>query len=255
MSPRYASRMRLNKAVAATGLCSRRKADSYILEGRILVNGQVVDEPGRQIDPEADALAFDGAPLKAPQSRDFEYVVMYKPIKVITSAHDPQGRETVMDLLPKSLRPKRLFPVGRLDFFSEGLLLLTTDGDLAHRMMHPRHHMPKTYDVLVRGAVTEAKLQQIRGGMTLEEGDKLAPIDVERLKPGEGMRKNATLLRMTLRQGKNRQIRKMCKQLEFTIIFLKRISQGPIELGNMRSGECRTLTPKEINALKNATKL
>lgn len=152
---------RLNKAIAASGLCSRRKADELILAGRVSVNGLPEPSPGRQVRPQ-DVLAVDGSPLAAPQS--YAYVLLLKPVRVVCTAHDPEGRPTVLDCLPEALRELRLYPVGRLDYFSEGLLLLTNDGVLAQRLCHPSHHQPKTYEVLVRGAVPPAALEAMRAG-------------------------------------------------------------------------------------------
>lgn len=235
-------RMRLNKAIAASGLCSRRKADELILSGRVTVNGIAEPNPARQVSPE-DALGVDGRPLTGAQ--DFYYLMLNKPVQVVCTVNDPEGRPTVMDYLPKNMRALRLYPVGRLDYFSEGLLLLTNDGQLAQRLTHPSHHQPKTYEVLVRGAVSDASLAAMRHGMRLAEGEDLMPVEVE-----ASFTKGRTLLRMVLHQGLNRQIRRMCRDLGLTILYLKRVSQGPIELGGLASGRARQLTAAEIKVLK-----
>ncbi|WP_183720133.1 pseudouridine synthase [Desulfovibrio intestinalis] len=239
--------MRLNKAIAASGLCSRRKADEFILAGRVVVNGVPEVNPGRQVSPQ-DAVAVDGRLLTGAQN--FCYLMLYKPVQVVCTVSDPEGRPTVMDYLPEPLRKLRLYPVGRLDYFSEGLLLLTNDGQLAQRLTHPRHHQPKTYEVFVRGAVPEAVLVTMRRGMLLAEGEKLMPVKVD-ARPLQGR----TLLRMVLHQGVNRQIRRMCRDLGLVILSLKRVAQGPLELRDLAVGTARQLTQAEVAALKKSVEL
>ncbi len=234
--------MRLNKAIAASGLCSRRKADELIFSGRVTVNGMTEPNPARQVSPH-DALGVDGRLLTGVQS--FCYLMLYKPVQVVCTVHDPEGRPTVMDYLPENVRGLRLYPVGRLDYFSEGLLLLTNDGQLAQRLTHPSHHQPKTYEVFVRGSVSDASLTAMRRGMRLAEGENLMPVEVE-----ASFAKGRTLLRMVLHQGLNRQIRRMCRDLGLTILHLKRVAQGPLELGNLATGRARQLTAAEIKLLK-----
>lgn len=236
------SSVRLNKAIAASGLCSRRKADEFILAGRVAVNGVPEVNPGRQVQPH-DAIAVDGRLLTGAQN--FCYLMLYKPVQVVCTVSDPEGRPTVMDYLPQDARKLRLYPVGRLDYFSEGLLLLTNDGQLAQRLTHPRHHQPKIYEVFVRGAVPGAALTAMRRGMALAEGEKLMPVEVD-ARPLE----NGTLMRMVLHQGINRQIRRMCRDFGLTILRLKRIAQGPLELGRLAPGAARHLTTAEVTALK-----
>ena len=178
-------------------------------------------------------------------------ILLNKPVETVTTASDPQGRRTVIDLLPENLRRLRPFPVGRLDFFSEGLLLLTTDGDLCYRLTHPKFHLPKVYTVTIRGTVPESALAIMRKGMTLKEGDELAPAKVELKKPVAGTQQ----IEITLIQGINRQIRRMCEELGLTILRLARIKQGPINLGNLKSGQFRELNDDEVLALKKAVEL
>ncbi len=239
--------MRLNKAIAASGLCSRRKADELIFSGRVTVNGVTEANPARQVLPN-DALGVDGRPLNGVQ--DFCYLMLYKPVQVVCTVHDPEGRPTVMDYLPGNVRGLRLYPVGRLDYFSEGLLLLTNDGQLAQRLTHPSHHQPKTYEVLVRGSVSDAALAAMRRGMRLAEGEVLMPVEVE-----ASFAKGRTLLRMVLHQGLNRQIRRMCRDLDLTILHLKRVAQGPLELGSLTAGRARELSAAEIKLLKESVSL
>nr|WP_165174736.1 pseudouridine synthase [Desulfovibrio sp. ZJ369] len=240
--------MRLNKTIAQAGYCSRRKADELIFSGRVLVNGQVEQNPARHVLPD-DAVLVDGRALSAAQ--EFCYLILHKPVQTVCTVRDPEGRSTVMDYLPPALRHLRLYPVGRLDYFSEGLLLLTNDGELAQRLTHPRHHQPKRYEVLVRGSADAAALEAMRHGMRLAEGEDLLPVEVEKKETQGG----DSLLRMVLRQGVNRQIRRMCRDLGLTILRLRRVGQGPLTLGDLKPGTARELTDTEVTALKKSVAL
>ena len=240
--------VRLNKAIAAAGLCSRRKADELILAGKVLVNGVLEANPARHV-LQDDRIAVNNRELTATQ--EYCYLLLHKPVQTVCTGSDPEGRPTVMEYLPAGLRHLRLYPVGRLDYFSEGLLLLTNDGELAQRLTHPRYHQPKVYEVLVRGPVPETALTAMRQGMRLAEGQELLPVDVERKTANSGN----TLLRMVLRQGVNRQIRRMCRDLGLTILRLRRVAQGQLDLGELKSGQVRQLTAQEVAALKSGTGL
>lgn len=176
--------------------------------------------------------------------------MLNKPIQVVCTASDPEGRPTVLDCLAPKDRTLRLYPVGRLDFFSEGLLLLTNDGQLAQRLTHPRHHQPKTYEVLVRGTAPDSALKIMRRGMRLAEGEEVLPVDVTAEAAGPD-----TLLRMILRQGLNRQIRRMCRDLDLTILRLRRVAQGTLRLGDLAVGKTRPLSEEEVNRLREAAGL
>lgn len=244
--------LRINKALAQSGFCSRRQADELIAAGRVLLNGKAVREPGIKVF-EGDELEVGGkkAVVKEASGSDFIYLMLHKPIEVVSTVRDPEGRPTVIKLLPQKYSGRRLFPVGRLDYFSEGLLLLTNDGELTQRLTHPKFHLPKRYEVLVRGSAEESALEAMRRGMTLAEGEKLAPVPVKRLpvkNPEDGRR--GTLLEMTLHQGINRQIRRMCRDLGLTILRLVRVGQGNLRLGGLPRGECRELFPEELEILK-----
>lgn len=240
---------RLNKALADAGVCSRRAADDLIRSGAVCVNGAVVLELGLRVDPLNDAITVNGTPLPRTESGQAVYIMLHKPIQVVSTVRDPEGRATVLELLPDAYRGKRLYPVGRLDFFSEGLLLLTNDGELANRLTHPRYHLPKVYDVLLRQMPSQRDLAILRQGMTLREGERLAPVDAFII-PGDRPR-----LRLTLRQGVNRQIRRMCRDLGLTILRLTRILLGPLQLGDLPKGKCRHLHKEEVAALKKAVGL
>ena len=237
--------VRLNKALAHAGLCARRKADERIFAGAVSVNGEVVTEPGRQVDPGRDRIEVNGVLLAA--SVPPCHLMLHKPVRVVSTARDPEGRPTVLDFVPPAWRGRRLYPVGRLDFFSEGLLVLTDDGELANLLAHPRHHVPRRYEVLVRGATPEPALTAMRRGMLLAEGERLAKMEVEARSQG-----GDTVLHLTLRQGLNRQIRRMCRDLNLTILRLTRVALGPLELGELAPGAVRVLTEQEVAALREA---
>lgn len=243
--------IRLNKFIAQCGIASRRGADELVFDGKVTINDSIADSPGIKIDPAKDNVTVNGKTIALPgHSRDVT-ILLHKPVETVTTAKDPQGRKTVLDLLSPDLRKLRPFPVGRLDFFSEGLLLLTTDGDLCYRLTHPKFHLPKVYRVTIRGTVPDSAIKIMRKGMTLKEGDKLAPAKVQLKHPVAG----AQQFEITLIQGINRQIRRMCEELGLTILRLKRISQGPISLGKLKRGQYRTLNEDETLALRKAVKL
>lgn len=255
MTHKKTTLLRINKYLSECGVASRRGADELILAGRVQLNGMVVAEPGARVAPESDVVLVDGRPVRHPSqfpgATDNLTVLLHKPKQVVTTRSDPQGRQTVFDILPQEYRQKRLLHVGRLDYFSEGLLLLATDGSLVNRLIHPRWHLPKVYHVLVRGEASEAKLNVMRRGMTLAEGEKLAPVQTRILRHDAG----GTWLELTLLQGLNRQIRRMCRDLDLTVLRLIRVAQGPLRLGALNPGQCRALTPDEENALRQAVGL
>ena len=247
--------LRINHFLAQAGICSRRKADELIAAQRVRLNGEIA-APGCKVTA-TDKVTLDGREISwpatasaspaAPPGEQFTYILLNKPVQVVSTVHDPQGRTTVLDLLPEELRASRLFPVGRLDYFSQGLLILTNDGDLTYRLTHPKWHMPKVYHVLVRGKVTESALRTMQGGMTLSEGESVAPVDCRILRVTP---KNDTWLEMILHQGINRQIRRMLRDLNLTILVLVRVRQGPLALGDLGSGQWRQLSAEEVRSLQ-----
>lgn len=241
--------LRLNKLLAHAGLASRRAADAMIQAGRVRVNGALVTEPGTRVDPATDSVTVDGTPLALTDSKQNTYLILNKPVQVVSTVKDPQGRKTVLDLLPPEYARKRLYPVGRLDYFSEGLLLLTDDGEMTLRLTHPRHHLPKTYRVTLRERPTPEMLDVMQKGMTLSEGETLAPLEASLLRGRENV------LEIVLRQGVNRQIRRMCRDLNLTILRLVRVSIGPLRLEGLAPGSARELTPEELAALRHCTGL
>jgi 23S rRNA pseudouridine2605 synthase len=234
-------KIRLHKLIAQAGVASRRAAEKLIQEGRVAVNGQTVTELGVQVDPETDEVRVDGRHLQRSELK--VYLLFYKPKKCVTTLSDPQGRRTIADFVAKI--NARVFPVGRLDYDAEGLLLLTNDGALANHLQHPRYEVPKVYEVKVVGHPGEGALQRLRTGVELEEG-KTAPAGVEVL----GLLPRACWLRIVLRQGWNRQIKRMCLAVGHEVVKIKRVAYGPLTLGRLTPGSLRPLTAAEVRALQ-----
>jgi 23S rRNA pseudouridine2605 synthase len=241
------SLLRINKAIAQAGICSRRRADEFIAKGKVRVNNLPVSSPGMKVDPLHDVIEVDGKKI-APGGTEQPhlYLLLNKPVRTVTTLSDPQGRKTVLDLFPEAIKKRRIFPIGRLDYCSEGLLLMTTDGDLTQKMTHPSFNHPKEYEVHVSGTVTADTVKTMSSGMVLAEGDRLRSVNVNII----SRRGKTTILRMILRQGVNRQIRRMCRDLGLKVLKLKRIRQSTITLGTLAPGTFRELTSQEITALK-----
>lgn len=237
---------RLQKFLAHAGVASRRKCEEMILEGRVKVNGKVMKELGTKVDPGKDKVMVDGKAVQ--QSPKKVYLMINKPRGCVSTVEDDKGRKTVLDLL-KNVK-ERVYPVGRLDYDSEGLLLLTNDGDLTYALTHPKHEIGKTYKVRVKGVPNVDKLEQLAKGVELEDG-MTAPAKVFLTHVLNG---NA-LLEITIYEGKNRQVRRMCEKIGYPVIRLVRTHVGPLELRKLASGEVRTLTFREINAIKKAAGL
>jgi pseudouridine synthase len=237
-------KLRLNKILAQAGLTSRRGADHVVLEGRVAVNGVVTREPGTLADPAADRITVDGRPLPAPEAA--QYLLLNKPAGVVTTVRDPQGRPVVTDLVPWDVR-ERVYPVGRLDADVEGLLLLTNDGALTHRLLHPRYALPRLYEAEVAGRVTEADLPRWRRGVTLDDGPA-APLDVELVRSAAA----ASLLRLAFTEGRKHEVKRYCDALGHRVRRLRRIAFGPLRLEGLPPGACRPLTPGELSALRRA---
>ncbi|NDV24680.1 pseudouridine synthase [Desulfovibrio sp. JC022] len=244
--------IRLNKYIASAGISSRRGADELVQKGKVKINGKTADSPGIQVDPENDLVEVSGKPIQHDQKADDLYIMLHKTVETVTTARDPQGRKTVMDLLPSGIVKRRVFSVGRLDFYSEGMLLMTTDGELCNRMTHPKWHLPKVYHVTIRGTLSEREISIMEAGMFLADGDELlAPVQVKTIsKVGE-----TTKYEMVLHQGINRQIRRMFDEYNKTILRLKRVRQGRVELGDLKPGEWRELSAKELALLKKDLKI
>jgi len=234
---------RLQKILSAAGVASRRASEQLILEGRVMVNGETVRELGAKADPEKDSIKVDGRRIKT--DIQHRYIVVYKPKGYVTTRKDPEGRKTVMDLIGEG---PYIYPVGRLDYDTEGLLLMMTDGDLAARLMHPRHEVDKEYEVIVLGAPDARALEKLKKGVYIE-GGRTSPAHVHVGTTVKGARPT-TLLTITIREGRNRQIRKMCSAVGLPVRDLRRIRMGPITLGRLKPGQWRDLTPGEVKRLK-----
>lgn len=242
---------RLQKILSQWGIASRRQAEQMILAGRVKLNGAVVPL-GQKADPERDRIEVDGKPIKPANRPELIYLLLHKPAGYVSTCRDPQGRSTVLDLLPPQWREKQgIYPVGRLDADSTGALLLTNDGDLTFRLLHPKHEIAKTYHVWVKGQPPEQILSIWRQGVILD-GKKTLPAKVRVLKTWPHGAK--TLLEVVLKEGRNRQIRRVAAQLGYPVICLHRTAIGPIQLESpgdpLLLGNYRRLTESEINFLK-----
>ena len=233
--------IRLQKLIASTGLSSRRKAETLIAAGRVTVNGKVVTELGTKVDPERDHVKVDGKHLTAAQP--FVYLMLNKPKNVMSTLDDPGGRTTVKDFLRGV--SVRVFPVGRLDFDSEGLMLLTNHGDLAQALLHPRYHVPKTYLIKVKGILTDEEIARLERGVRLDDG-MTGPAFVKKVKKAE----QNSWLELTIREGRKHQVKRMLEAIGHVVIKLVRVRMGPLSLGNLEPGEFRFLTDREANALR-----
>jgi len=229
---------RLQKILASAGLGSRRACEGLIRQGRVAVNGQAA-QLGQKADPRRDQITVDGKPIHV--QPEHAYIALYKPVGVVSTAHDTEGRQTVLDLVHLE---DRLYPVGRLDMLSEGLILLTNDGELAQRLMHPSYEHPKEYDVRLAGRIGDPAIAQWRQGVLLDDG-KTAPADVSVVR----REANSTWLRVVLHEGRKREIRRVAELLGHAVLQLIRIRIGPVRLGNLKPGEWRHLTAKEVTAL------
>jgi len=232
---------RLQKILSRAGISSRRGAEELITAGRVSVNGIVIDELGAKADPDRDSITVDGREVG--RAGDRIYLVLYKPAGYMTTLKDPQGRPLVTDLL-KGIR-ERVYPVGRLDYNTEGLLLLTNDGEWANAMAHPRHEVDKEYHVRIRGMVSAQQMDQLAGGVMLEDG-KTAPAAVAVVRESE----NNTWISITIHEGRYRQVRRMCEAVGLAVVRLKRVRYGFLSLKGLRTGEFRFLTPDEAARLR-----
>lgn len=232
--------MRLQKYLSRAGVASRRAAEALIVSGRVRVNGQVVTELGVKVDPERDEVAVDGRRVRLARP---VWIALHKPTGYVSTRKDPEGRPTIYDLLPEKYHG--LFYVGRLDLNSEGLLLLTNQGDVAHRLMHPSYEIERVYDVVVRGEVGDEAIARLREGVELEDGIARA----ERVKLRRPPQQGTSRLVLTLKEGRNREVRRMLRAVGHGVIRLRRIRYGPVKLGDLESGAWRRLRREEVDAL------
>ena len=229
--------MRINKYIASCGLCSRRKSEEYITSGKVKINGTLITNLATDIDEKKDIVEVNGKSIT--QEKKKIYIMLNKPRGYVTTVKEQFDRPSVMELIHEN---ERVFPIGRLDMYTEGLLLFTNDGDFANKMMHPKNEITKTYVAKVTGQVTEEKLNNLRNGVNIG-GYITRPAKVEI--------KNNNILVITIGEGKNRQIRKMCETQELIVSNLKRVRVGSLRLENLPIGNYRYLTLKEINSLIN----
>ncbi|HEU0265407.1 MAG TPA: pseudouridine synthase [Geobacterales bacterium] len=234
-------RERLQKILAKAGVASRRKGEELIVAGRVSVNGIVVTELGSSADPELDTIAVDGKPVQ--RESELFYILLNKPVGYVTTLSDPQGRPVVTDLV-KGI-PARLFPVGRLDYNTEGLLLLTNDGDWANRLAHPRHGVEKEYWVRIRGSAAPAQLRRLSEGVELDDG-KTSPARVRVVREAE----RSEWISLIIHEGRYRQVRRMFEAVSLSVVRLRRVRYGILGLGEMKIGEYRSLTPAEVATLR-----
>lgn len=233
--------MRLNKFLAVSGISSRRQADQLIASGRVSVNGVIVNQMGFQVEPEHDQVTVDGKPVSI--KTNYEYLILNKPPGYLTTVTDPFGRSTVMGLLPPNIA-SRLYPVGRLDKDTSGLLFFTNDGDLALALTHPKHLVEKTYEVTVNGSPSAESLTRLTHGIELEDGPT-APAKIHVKTEQRG----TTTLIVIIREGRKRQVKRMMQAIGHPVIKLHRIAMGPLSLGDLKLGATRRPTEKELQEL------
>jgi 23S rRNA pseudouridine2605 synthase len=235
--------VRLQKIIAQAGLASRRAAEKLIADGRVTVNGETVHEMGTKADPTRDDIRIDGRRLKSPERH--RYILLNKPAGYITTRADPQRRPTVVDLLVGV--KEYVYPVGRLDYDTQGLLLLTNDGDLAARLTHPRHEVDRTYEARVAGMPDDEAIKRLRRGIPLD-GRRTHPADVTLI--NKGRRDEDGVLHVTIREGRNRQVRRMLEAVGHPVRSLRRTRFGPLTLRGLQPGTWRELTAPEVEKLK-----
>jgi pseudouridine synthase len=240
--------IRLQKILSTAGVTSRRAAERLMTEGRVTVNGEAVRELGTRADPETDDIRVDGRGIRRAARRI--YILLNKPRGYVTTRSDPEGRPTVLDLVPGL--DEYVYPVGRLDYDSEGLLLLTNDGDLAAALTHPSHEVPREYHARVRGVPDASAVARLARGMALE-GQRTAPAHVSLVATGVGQAADQSVIAITLHEGRTRQVRRMCEAVGHPVVRLRRVRIGPLSDSTLKTGSCRPLTAREVAALRKAT--
>ncbi|MGF1570545.1 MAG: pseudouridine synthase [Nodosilinea sp.] len=235
---------RLQKILSQHGLASRRRAEQLIEAGQVQVNGEVA-YLGQKVDPAVDWIEVEGQPLLVEERPQLHYLLLHKPLGMVSTCFDPEGRPTVLGALPPHLQQVGIHPVGRLDVYSTGVLLLTNDGDLTYRLTHPKHDVAKTYRVRLEGQITPATLANWREGIWLD-GRRTRPARVQRLEPTQP---DSTWLKVVLQEGRNRQIRRVAEALGHRVLSLHRTAVGSIHLGELKVGTYRSLSMTEIKAL------
>ena len=239
--------VRINKYFTDCGILSRRAAEEEIARGKVKVNGKVAGI-GQKIDPKKDVVEYKGERIKPKATKRFTYVMLNKPVGYLTTMSDDRGRSCVAELVADV--GTRIYPVGRLDMYSDGLLLFTDDGELANMLTHPKHEIPKIYHVKVKGGRDDKKIEALGKPMEID-GYKLEPVKVELV----SVRDDACVLKMTLYEGRNRQIRKMCESVHLQVMSLRRVAIGKITMGDLPEGKWRYLSGAEVKYLKDSMKL
>ena len=237
-------KVRLQKFLADSGVASRRKSEEYILDGRIKINGQIVTELGTKVDPNVDVVEFDD--IEVMPSEKYVYILLNKPIGVVTTAEDQFGRDTVLDLVKVK---ERVVPVGRLDMYTSGALILTNDGDFVYKVTHPKHEIVKTYTVTVKGIITKEEVKKLEEGVVIDETYTTKPAKAKILKTD--VEKNISRVEIKIHEGKNRQVRKMCEAIGRKVLALHRSKIGNIEVRDMKIGTWRFLNKKEVEEILN----
>ena len=235
--------MRLQKFLANEGVCSRRKAEEHILAGDVKVNGQVVTELGKKVIPEKDKVEFKGKLVELVNEKKV-YILLNKPIGYVSTTSDQFGRETVLDLVKVK---ERVVPVGRLDMYTSGALILTNDGDFVYKVTHPKNEVTKTYTVTLKGQVSNEEIEQLRNGIELDDGFKTSPAKVKRIM--EDKENNKTRLEIVIHEGKNREVRRMCEAINKKVLALHRSKIGTINLDGLTIGKWRYLKEEEVQKL------
>lgn len=235
--------MRLQKFIANSGICSRRKAEELILSGKIKVNGKIITELGKKIDPRKDEVIFENKKVKL--AEEYKYILLNKPVGYVTTVQDQFNRPTVLDLV-KNCKTKVL-PVGRLDMYTSGALILTNDGDFIYKITHPKNEIEKTYNATVRGIVSEDDIEKLKNGVEIEDYIS-GKAKVRILKINK--EKNQSRIEITIHEGKNREVRKMCEAVGKNVIALHRSKIAFLNVKNLKIGEWRFLTDKEVEMLK-----
>lgn len=238
-------KIRLQKFLADSGIASRRKSEEYILDGRIKVNGSIVTELGTKVDPESDIVEFDDVKVNN-DNKKYVYILLNKPIGVVTTADDQFGRDTVLDLVKVK---ERVVPVGRLDMYTSGALVLTNDGDFVYKVTHPKHEIVKTYTVTVKGIITKEETKVLEDGVIIDEEYKTKPAKVKILKTD--LEKDISRVEIKIHEGKNRQVRKMCNAIGRKVLALHRSKIGNVEVKDMKIGTWRYLSKKEVEEILN----
>jgi 23S rRNA pseudouridine2605 synthase len=234
------NKMRLNKFISNSGYTSRRKADELIFEGKVKINGEIVKEPGSQVDISEDVVEVEGKTIGLEE--ELKYILLNKPVRYISSVKDQFSRPSVIDLVDVE---ERVYPVGRLDFDSSGLIILTNDGDLTYRLTHPKHNIYKTYIVRINGLIDDETIEKLQKGMYIDNY-RTRPCKISYVKD-DGRK---SVLRVSILEGRNRQIRKMFEKFDFRVVSLRRISVGEISLGELEPGQWRYLRDDEVKYLK-----